>query len=291
MNIIKHRNIFFIIAGLLLTASIVSVSVFGLKFGVDFTGGSVLEISTVNTTAEQIKTILTDREHTTVTELGNQQFRITTSVIDQLEKESITRSITAATGDTITETKFVTIGPSVGSEIRYKAILCIIIIAIALVLFIAYAFRNVAKPVSSWAYGIITLVVLLHDVLIPAGIFALIGHEVTPLFIIGILTILGVSVNDTIVVFDRIRENLKHAGKNTGDFAGLVGASIKQTFARSLLTTVTVLLALVALWIWGPIATRDLALVMFLGMFFGTYSSIFLASPLLVVYNNWQNRK
>ncbi len=291
MNIIKHRNIFFIIAGLLLTASIVSVSVFGLKFGVDFTGGSVLEISTVNTTAEQIKTILADREHTTVTELGNQQFRITTSVIDQLEKESITRSITAATGDTITETKFVTIGPSVGSEIRYKAILCIIIIAIALVLFIAYAFRNVAKPVSSWAYGIITLVVLLHDVLIPAGIFALIGHEVTPLFIIGILTILGVSVNDTIVVFDRIRENLKHAGKNTGDFAGLVGASIKQTFARSLLTTVTVLLALVALWIWGPIATRDLALVMFLGMFFGTYSSIFLASPLLVVYNNWQNRK
>ena len=291
MNIIKHRNIFFIIAGLLLTASIVSVSVFGLKFGVDFTGGSVLEISTVNTTAEQIKTILAEREHTTVTELGNQQFRITTSVIDQLEKESITRSITAATGDTITETKFVTIGPSVGSEIRYKAILCIIIIAIALVLFIAYAFRNVAKPVSSWAYGIITLVVLLHDVLIPAGIFALIGHEVTPLFIIGILTILGVSVNDTIVVFDRIRENLKHAGKNTGDFAGLVGASIKQTFARSLLTTVTVLLALVALWIWGPIATRDLALVMFLGMFFGTYSSIFLASPLLVVYNNWQNRK
>lgn len=291
MNIIKHRNIYFIIAGLLLIASIVSVSIFGLKFGVDFTGGSVLEISTTNTTAAQIKTILANREHTTVTELGNQQFRITTSVIDQLEKESITRSIVAATGDTITETKFVTIGPSVGSEIRYKAILCIIIIAIALVLFIAYAFRNVAKPVSSWAYGIITLVVLLHDVLIPAGIFAFIGHEVTPLFIIGILTILGVSVNDTIVVFDRIRENLKHAGKNTGDFTGLVGMSIKQTFVRSLLTTITVLLALVALWIWGPIATRDLALVMFLGMFFGTYSSIFLASPLLVVYNNWQNKR
>jgi preprotein translocase subunit SecF len=291
MNIIKHRNIFFTLAGLLLALSIISVSVFGLKFGVDFTGGSVLEISGTTATMSQISDALSTREHTSVTDLGNHSFRITTSVIDQVSKDTIIASLATITGDTFTENKFVTIGPSVGSEIRYKAILCIIIIAIALVLFIAYAFRNVARPVSSWAYGLITLVVLLHDVLIPSGIFALLGHEVTPLFIIGILTILGVSVNDTIVVFDRIRENLKLTGKNTGDFAALINTSIKQTFVRSLLTATTVLLALLALWIWGPVATRDLALVMFLGMFFGTYSSIFLASPLLVVYNNWQNRK
>ncbi len=291
MNIIKHRKIFFAIAGLLLVASIASVSIFGLKFGIDFQGGSILEINGTTATLNQVQESLSTREHTSVAGLDTHAFRITTSVIDQSEKESIISMIAAATGDTITETKFVTIGPSVGSEIRYKAILCIIIIAIALVVFIAYAFRNVARPVSSWVYGFITLVVLLHDVLIPAGIFALLGHEVTPLFIIGILTILGVSVNDTIVVFDRIRENLKHAGKNTGDFTTLVSDSIKQTFVRSIITTVTVLCALAALWIWGPSATKDLALVMFLGMFFGTYSSIFLASPLLVVYNNWQNRK
>ncbi len=291
MNIIKHRKIFFAIAGLLLVASIASVSIFGLKFGIDFQGGSILEINGTTATLNQVQESLSTREHTSVAGLDTHAFRITTSVIDQSEKESIISMIAAATGDTITETKFVTIGPSVGSEIRYKAILCIIIIAIALVVFIAYAFRNVARPVSSWVYGFITLVVLLHDVLIPAGIFALLGHEVTPLFIIGILTILGVSVNDTIVVFDRIRENLKLTGKNTGDFATLVSDSIKQTFVRSIITTVTVLCALAALWIWGPSATKDLALVMFLGMFFGTYSSIFLASPLLVVYNNWQNRK
>ncbi len=291
MNIIKHRKIFFAIAGLLLVASIASISIFGLKFGIDFQGGSILEINGTTATLNQVQESLSTREHTSVAGLDTHAFRITTSVIDQSEKESIISMIAAATGDTITETKFVTIGPSVGSEIRYKAILCIIIIAIALVVFIAYAFRNVARPVSSWVYGFITLVVLLHDVLIPAGIFALLGHEVTPLFIIGILTILGVSVNDTIVVFDRIRENLKLTGKNTGDFATLVSDSIKQTFVRSIITTVTVLCALAALWIWGPSATKDLALVMFLGMFFGTYSSIFLASPLLVVYNNWQNRK
>jgi preprotein translocase subunit SecF len=142
-------------------------------------------------------------------------------------------------------------------------------------------------------YGIIAIVVLVHDVLIPAGFFALTGMQVDTLFVVGILTILGVSINDTIVVFDRIRENLhvNETKHHKEDFAHTVGKSINQTFVRSLMTSVTVLIALGALYVWGPETTKTLSISMFLGMFFGTYSSIFLASPLLVVWNNWKMKK
>jgi preprotein translocase subunit SecF len=142
-------------------------------------------------------------------------------------------------------------------------------------------------------YGLIAIVVLVHDVVIPAGFFSFCGLQVDTLFVVGLLTILGVSINDTIVVFDRIRENLhtnetKHIKE---DFAHVVGKSINQTFVRSIMTSVTVLIALGALYLFGPEATHTLSIAMFLGMFFGTYSSIFLASPLLVVWNDYKMKK
>jgi len=132
-----------------------------------------------------------------------------------------------------------------------------------------------------------------HDVVVPAGFFSLLGIQIDTLFVVGLLTILGISINDTIVVFDRIRENLKTNETHhvTEDFGHTVGKSIAQTFTRSIMTSVTVLIALAALYLFGPQTTRTLSTAMFLGMFFGTYSSIFLAAPLLVVWNNFKHKK
>jgi preprotein translocase subunit SecF len=154
----------------------------------------------------------------------------------------------------------------------------------------------VSEPVASWKYGIVAIVTLLHDILIPAGLFALLGHvagaEVDALFIVALLTILGISINDTIVVFDRIRENLRlnNEHRKREEFDSVVGKSIMQTIARSINTSVTVIIVLLALYFLGPVATKNFALTLIIGMVAGTYSSIFLASPLLVVWEKWQKK-
>jgi len=159
--------------------------------------------------------------------------------------------------------------------------------------FVAYAFRKVAKPISSWTYGLVTIITLVHDVIIPTGIYVLLGKyagaEADMLFVVALLTILGLSVSDTIVVFDRIRENLKIQIAPT--FKEIVGRSIMQTFARSINTSLTVIFALLALFFFGPSATKYFALTLAAGMFFGAYSSIFLASPLLVMIEERKKNK
>ncbi len=294
MFIIKYKKIFFALAIILVGGSLATMIVRGFRVGVDFTGGSVLEVSyDVRPSAEVVKGhILPLRPDAQVQEVGASDLLIRTEPIDQATKDSL---LTALSFDDshATEKRFNTIGPSVGKELRSKAILSVIMVSLAIILFIAFAFRKVARPISSWTYGLIAIVVLVHDVVIPAGFFSLLGLQVDTLFVVGLLTILGVSINDTIVVFDRIRENLatnesKHVKE---EFAQTVGKSINQTFVRSLMTSVTVLIALAALWVFGPESTRNLSIAMFLGMFFGTYSSIFLASPLLVVWNNWKMKK
>ncbi len=163
-------------------------------------------------------------------------------------------------------------------------------------MFIAYAFRKVSRPVASWKYGVIAIVTLLHDVLIPVGLFVIMSHyfgaELDTLFVVAVLTILGLSVSDTIVIFDRIRENLRNlAQSKTIDFKEVVGQSLEQSFVRSIATSLTVILVLFALFFFGPSTTKYFALMLIAGMFFGTYSSIFLASPLLVTLQEWQDSK
>ena len=164
------------------------------------------------------------------------------------------------------------------------------------IVFIAWAFRGVSKPVQSWKYGIVAIVTLLHDILVPAGLFAILGRfvgaEVDALFIVALLTILGISINDTIVVFDRIRENLRF-NEDKGrreEFEEVVGRSITQTIARSINTSLTVVIVLAALYLLGPVVTKNFALTLIVGMIAGTYSSIFLASPLLVAWQKWSVR-
>jgi preprotein translocase subunit SecF len=191
------------------------------------------------------------------------------------------------------ETNFNSIGPSVGAELTRKAVISVILVSLAIICFIAFAFRKVSKPVSSWNYGLIAVVALLHDVIIPSGIFALLSHfygaELDTLFVVAVLTILGLSVSDTIVIFDRIRENSKEQHDNRQmDFKTIVGSSLDQSFARSIATSMTVILVLLALVFFGPESTKYFALMLTAGMFFGTYSSIFLASPLLVLVEETQ---
>lgn len=294
MFIIKYKKIFFAIALVLIGGSVAALITKGFVLGVDFTGGSVLEVSYQNRPdIDQIKPAVIAVEATAlVQEVGQNNIKVRTETIDQQTKDKLLE-VLSPEGYAAREVRFNTIGPSVGQELQTKAKWAITIVSIAIVLFIAFTFRKVSKPISSWVYGLIAIAVLIHDVVIPAGYFAFTGMQVDTLFVVGLLTILGVSINDTIVVFDRIRENLhfnetKHVSES---FEQTVGKSVQQTFVRSLMTSITVLIALGALYLYGPEATHSLAITMFLGMFFGTYSSIFLAAPLLVVWNNFKNKK
>jgi preprotein translocase subunit SecF len=190
--------------------------------------------------------------------------------------------------------RFDSVGPVLGKELQGKAIWSIILVLIAIVLFITFAFRHVSRPVSSWKYGVVAIIALLHDVIVPAGAFAFLGrnggYELDALFITALLVILGFSIHDTIVVFDRTRENLRLGSNSKKDFEQIVGESVSQTIARSINTSLTTLLALLALYIFGPVATKTFALALIIGIAIGTYSSIFIGSPLLVTLQKWQKK-
>ena len=216
--------------------------------------------------------------------------------MDENEHLLLLQALSGGEKNEAKETNFNSIGPSVGAELTRKAIISVILVSLAIICFIAFAFRKVSKPVSSWKYGLIAVVALLHDVIIPSGIFALLSHfygaELDTLFVVAVLTILGLSVSDTIVIFDRIRENSKEQNDNRQtDFKTIVGSSLDQSFVRSIATSMTVILVLLALVFFGPESTKYFALMLTAGMFFGTYSSIFLASPLLVLVEETQKKK
>lgn len=209
---------------------------------------------------------------------------------DLTEPEHV--SVVKALGPDATEKSFTSIGPSVGKELARKAIILFVLVSLGIIFFIAFSFRKISKPISSWKYGLIAIVSLIHDVIIPVGVFAVISHfigtEVDTLFVVAVLTILGLSVSDTIVVFDRIRENLR--AHHTQSFDVTVGRSLDQVYTRSIMTSLTVIFVLLALVFFGPHSTRVFAIMLTAGMFFGTYSSIFLASPMLVFLNNLQKK-
>jgi len=186
------------------------------------------------------------------------------------------------------ERRFSSIGPTIGAELKQKSIKAIIIVLLGISLYIAWAFRKVSQPISSWRYGVVTLIALFHDLIIPIGLFVYLGRfygvEVGANFIVALLVILGFSVHDTIVVFDRIRENLKRYSQLS--FMPLVSQSIRETIIRSLNTSLTVLLTLAALYVFGGESLKYFVLALMVGIFSGTYSSIFIAAPLLVTWFN-----
>ncbi len=314
MDIVGRRKIFYAFSGLLVSASILALVVFGLNLGIDFTGGSLIEVEFSGqrpATAEL-------RERIAGLNLGEVRLQPASGegVILRLKHvdEATHQEILARLGGVsraddlapsplprtpIVERRFDTIGPTIGRELARKSILAVALVVLLIVSYIAWAFRNISRPaalkdefrpLASWKYGLVTVAALAHDVLIPAGFFAVAGrfwgYEVDTLFVTAILTILGFSVHDTIVVFDRIRENLKKAG-STYDFAVLANQSVNETFVRSLNTSLTVLIALGAVYLFGGATTKIFSLTLILGIIVGTYSSIFIASPLLVTWHQW----
>jgi len=300
MFIIKNKKIFIGISLALVMLSIISISVFGLRIGIDFKGGALTEV--VYDEARPEQSILNEKVQALnfgsvlIQPAGENGYIVKSRDLTDLEHDNLLEALSLEGEYSLKESAFNSIGPSVGRELTRKAIIAIILVAIAIICFIAYAFRKVSRPVSSWRYGLIAIVSLLHDIIIPIGIFSVVsyyfGAEVDTLFVVAILTVLGLSVSDTIVIFDRIRENINKENNITkADFSDVVGQSLNQSFVRSLSTSLSTILVLVALFIFGPSTTKYFALVLMTGMFFGTYSSLFLASPLLVVVAGLQKTK
>jgi preprotein translocase subunit SecF len=295
MFVIAYRKIFYILSTLLILASIGFIIFFGLNLGIDFKGGSITEIHysdvrpDISVLQDQLKSINIESQIRPTDSTG---YIIRMRNLTEPERQIVSQSLINQSSGEATISRFDSIGPLMGQEAKSKAVVSIIAVILAIILFIAFAFRHVSKPVSSWKYGFIAIIALAHDVIIPTGAFALFGYlwgfEIDTLFITALLVILGFSVHDTIVVFDRVRENLRVHPKMK--FDELVGMSIEQTFVRSITTSLTTILALVCLYIFGPDATRQFTLAMLIGMIAGTYSSIFVGSPLLVTLQKFQEK-
>ncbi|MBU4257411.1 protein translocase subunit SecF [Patescibacteria group bacterium] len=292
-QVIQKRKIWLTVSGLMVGLSIAALAVWGLNFGIDFTGGSLIEVKFLNErpAASEARQALGDLDlgSLIVQPAGDDgmifRFQDTAEEKHQQVLTALNRL------STIEELRYDSVGPSIGQELKTKSLYAAVIVIIAIILYIAWSFRKVSKPVASWKYGLAANIALFHDVMIVLGVFAVLGEfagvEVNTPFVAAILTVLGYSVNDTIVVFDRIRENLPKSGE---DFENTVNISINQTFSRSINTVLTTLLVLLSIFFFGGSTIRDFALALSIGVFVGAYSSIFLASPILVIWEKLKNR-
>lgn len=289
--VVKRRKLWFGLAVVLVGASILALLFWGLKFGTDFTGGSLIEVKFGENrpSGDEVRGLLKDLDLGEITiQLAGEQnmvLKFGKETEQMQEKHWEINKILTEKYPGVSEEKFDSIGPIIGAELQKKTFIAIVLVILSIAIYVAFAFRKVSYPVESWKYGLITLVSLAHDVIIPLGVFSVLGKfygiEVNAAFIAAMLTILGYSVNDTIVVFDRVRENLMRGG---GEFESLVERSINETLARSLNTTITTLLALVAVYSFGGESIKMFALTLIIGITAGAYSSIFIASPLLVTW-------
>jgi preprotein translocase subunit SecF len=293
MFVIKYRKIFYAISTVLIVASLYGIFAFGMKLGIDFTGGSNLEVafqSAPDTEAIKGRVDTLGIGEYSLRQTGTNGVIIRSRDLSEPERQSLVTAV--AGGDQSAVVKnFDSVGPILGEELRGKALMSIIFVIIAIVLFITFAFRHVSKPVASWKYGMVAIVALLHDIIVPAGAFAYLGHfhgvEIDALFVTALLVVLGFSVHDTIVVFDRIRENL--LTRRSGEaFADIVNHSIVQTLPRSINTQLTSMFTLTALLLFGGTSIRNFVAILLIGLISGTFSSIFNAAQLLVV---WENRE
>lgn len=294
MHIIKNKWLFLGFSILLIVASIYGLVVYGLQKGIDFTGGTLWQVSfegevSRDELATFVQTDLKLAEATVIAQEDGSGFNIRAKEIKETEHQEYLSQMTKKFGQ-VDELSFQTIGSAIGAELVNKALWALGVNLFAISLYVAYAFRKVSFPVSSWKYAFITLITLFHDALIPVGMMAFLGHylgvEIDANFIVAVLLVIGFSVHDTIVVFDRIRENLRRSGAAAkANFGDLVNTSIHETFARSLNTSLTLIIVLTALLVLGAGSLHYFILTILVGTIIGTYSSIFVASPLLVLWN------
>lgn len=296
LNIIKHKNWYFLISLLMIVPGIISLFVYGLNLSIDFTGGSRTAYTLAKPADEKVLAALrkayTDKnvEVVTLQRTGNGVF-IKTSEVSEKENTVILSDVQKKIPGAKQE-EFSTVGPVIGREITLNALYSIALASVLIVLYIAWSFRSVPKPASSWKFGITAVIALIHDALLLIGLFSLFGHffhvEIDSLFVTAVLTVIGFSVHDTIVVFDRIRENLL---RTSGTFANIVNDSILETLTRSLNTSFTAILVLLALLLFGGETIKWFVVALLIGLISGTYSSIFNASALLVAWQEWDEKR
>jgi len=320
LAVVNQRKTWFIISSIMVIAGIIAFITIGLNLGTDFTGGSLLEIEFLSArpNIQQVNEVLVSLElgDVVVQPAGKKRMILRFKEIDEATHQQILTlleekfqseekiKITGAGDDgkdvvatlkskVLEEKKFDSIGPTIGQELKRKTIWAITIVLIAIIGYVAWAFRKVSKPVASWKYGLIAVIALFHDIIITIGIFVILGKfyniEVNAPFVAALLTILGYSVNDTIVVFDRTRENLiHHLGE---EFEKIVQKSVNEVITRSINTSFTTLGVLFAILLFGGQTIRSFVLALIVGIAIGTYSSIFLASPLLVAWEKFRSNR
>ncbi len=295
MWVIKYRKIFYTITLLITAASIVALSIWGLNLGIDFTGGTIWKVEFKNAAPpiDALNAALINEgvEPSVTQPVGDKGFILRFRPMEEAQHQQALSALKNQFGEVL-ELEFSAIGPSIGKELRDKAVYAVILSILAVIAYIAWSFRKVEPVVSSWTYGAFTIAAMAHDVFLPLGVFAVLGHflhyEITSVFVAAILTIAGYSITDTIVVFDRVRENLRKHTHN--DFVELVAASLKQTLARSINTTLATVLVLLAIYFFGGESIKHFALALIIGLVSGAYSSIFIASPLLVTWSLRKNK-
>jgi len=288
-NIIAHRRRWYTLSLVILIPCMVALIVFGLRLGIDFTGGSVIEVQG-QTDREVILQVASNSklENPIITSSGDStliRYRLPGDDSNQEELQKQFEGQLQGMGLSIVS--FNQVGPSVSSDLGKNALISIGLMSLAIIIYMTFVFRKVPKGVSALSFGVTAIQALLHDALFVLGVFAILGEfagiEVDTYIVTAILTVIGFSVHDTIVVFDRIRENLS---KTEGKFEEIVNTSLQETLVRSLNTSLVVILVLFALFLFGGESTKYFVLALLLGMVSGTYSSIFVASPLLVTWHN-----
>lgn len=277
----------------LVIAAVLAVVIWGLRLGVDFKGGSVLELKfktqqpSVADIARELSALdIPALKQLSITQGEGGGMIMKTGELEEKNHQAILAKLASAFPDGgLEEERFDSVGPVIGQELKRKSVIAVLVLLAAIIAYIALVFRKLSRVLSPWVMGVAAIVALLHDVLIPIGVFAALGHyqgvEITAVFVAAVLTILGYSVSDTVVVFDRIRENLLRGGTQQG-LGYVMHESVKQTLVRSLNTTFTTLLSLLAIYFFGGESVQYFVLALILGIALGAYSSIFVASPLLV---------
>ena len=295
-NLMKYKIWYLVFSAVLILPGIVALLIWGLNMSVDFTGGSVFRYefeSGIN--PEDLRQVYVQKSidvEAVVPESGN-KYSVRTKPVEPQRNNEIKEAVSAVFPN-FKQLSFETVGPSIGAETTRSAFIALSWAVVGIMAYIAFAFRNVPKPYSSFRFGVSAVVAMLHDALLLVGLFAILGHfknvEVDGLFITAVLTVLGFSVHDTIVVFDRIRENLGKLPK-VMDIEDVTNYSVAETLSRSVATSLTVIFTLSALYVLGGDTIKMFVLAMLVGIISGTYSSIFNAAPVLVLWEKYAAKK
>lgn len=296
INYVGYRKIYYSISLILVVIAIAAIAVFKFQLGIDFKSGSLWEVQIPNSNPTVVENYFTNTLHQNVDSIAvdsqTNTYSITMNVISEQTRQQYLTDLESQFGSGVQDVSFSSVSPTISSQLEQNAIWAIVLALVFISLFIAFAFRKVSQPVSSWKYGSLALLTLFQNILISAGFYSILGKYLGVAadsnFLVALLVVAGFSVHDTIVVFDRVRENLvKYRGKE--DFAAIVNRSINETMRRSVSTSFTLILVLLAIYFLGPLSLKYFVLTILVGTTVGAYSSIFIASPLLITWNSWSN--